>query len=96
MRFKQHLIMITGFAQRLALPVALAPWWGLVGGTRQRHFAGTRFKPRKLLKNTASPISRVHAGLGVIVAIRMEPSRIADRFQRKLSSIRKAYCKCAQ
>jgi hypothetical protein len=36
----------------------------LVGGTRQRHFAGINFKPRKLLKNAQTPTSRVHAVLG--------------------------------
>jgi len=36
----------------------------LVGGTRQRHFAGTSFKPRKLLENAQTPTSRVHAVLG--------------------------------
>jgi hypothetical protein len=36
----------------------------LVGGTRQRHFDGTRFKPRKLLENAQTPASRVHAVLG--------------------------------
>src|SRR5688572_9893523 len=36
----------------------------LVGGTRERHFAGTNLQPRKLLKNAATPTSRVHALLG--------------------------------
>jgi hypothetical protein len=36
----------------------------LVGGTRQRQFAGTNFKPRKLLENAQTPTSRVHAVLG--------------------------------
>jgi len=27
----------------------------LVGGTRQRHFAGTSFKPRKTLENAQTP-----------------------------------------
>jgi hypothetical protein len=31
----------------------------LVGGTRQRRFAGTRFKPRKLPENAPTPTSRV-------------------------------------
>jgi len=35
-----------------------------VGGTRQRHFAGTNFKPRKLLENAQTPTRRVHAVLG--------------------------------
>jgi len=35
-----------------------------VGGTRQRRFAGTNFKPRKLLENAATPTRRVHAVLG--------------------------------
>ena len=36
----------------------------LVGGTRQRHFDGTNFEPRKMLQNAATPTSRVHAVLG--------------------------------
>ena len=35
----------------------------LVGGTRQRHFDGTNFKPRKLPENAQTPTSRVHAVL---------------------------------
>jgi hypothetical protein len=36
----------------------------LVGGTRQRHFEGANFKPRKLPENALTPTSRVHAVLG--------------------------------
>jgi hypothetical protein len=36
----------------------------LVGGMRQRHFAGTNSKSRKLPKNAQTPTSRVHAVLG--------------------------------
>jgi hypothetical protein len=36
----------------------------LVGGTRQRRFDGTSFKPRKLPENAQTPTSRVHALLG--------------------------------
>ena len=35
----------------------------LVGGTRERHFDGTRLEPRKLLENAQTPASRVHAVL---------------------------------
>jgi hypothetical protein len=35
-----------------------------VGGTRQRHFAGTHLKPHKLPKNAQTPTRRVHALLG--------------------------------
>jgi len=31
----------------------------LVGGTRERHFDGINFKPRKLLENAATPTRRV-------------------------------------
>jgi hypothetical protein len=34
-----------------------------VGGTRERHFAGTNLKPRNLLENAQTPIRRVHAVL---------------------------------
>ena len=40
------------------------PFGVLVGGTRERHFAGTRLEPRKLLENAQTPTSRVHALLG--------------------------------
>src|SRR5687768_4070155 len=36
----------------------------LVGETRQPHFDGTNFKPRKVPENPATPTSRVHAVLG--------------------------------
>jgi hypothetical protein len=36
----------------------------LVGGTRQRYFDGTNFKPHKVLENAQTPTSRVHAVLG--------------------------------
>jgi len=39
----------------------------LVGGTRQRHFAGTNSKPRKLPENAQTPTRRVHAMLGGIM-----------------------------
>ena len=35
-----------------------------VGGTRERHFDGTNFKPRNVLENAQSPTGRVHAVLG--------------------------------
>jgi hypothetical protein len=35
-----------------------------VGGTRERYFDGAHFRPRKLLKNAATPTRRVHAVLG--------------------------------
>ena len=35
-----------------------------MGGTRERRFAGTNFKPRKLPENAATPTRRVHALLG--------------------------------
>ncbi len=39
----------------------------LVGGTRERHFAGTNSKPHKLPENAATPTSRVHAVLGGVL-----------------------------
>ncbi len=35
-----------------------------VGGTGERHFAGTNLKPRKLPENAQTPTRRVHAVLG--------------------------------
>jgi hypothetical protein len=59
----------------------------LVGGTRERCFDGTNFKPHKLPENAATPImapllsegrDRVHAVLGsflnVSIQIKMQPS----------------------
>ncbi len=34
-----------------------------VGGTRQRHFAGTSLEPRNLPENAQTPTRRVHAVL---------------------------------
>ena len=36
----------------------------LVGGMRERRFAGTSLKPPKLPENAQTPTSRVHAVLG--------------------------------
>jgi hypothetical protein len=41
----------------------------LVGGTRQRHFAGTNLKPRELPENAQTPTSRVHAVLAATAVI---------------------------
>jgi hypothetical protein len=43
----------------------------LVGGTRQRRFAGTHSKPKKLLENAQTPTSRVHALLAGILDCRV-------------------------
>jgi len=55
-------------AHVVSAPFRLLPPNGLryrlVGGTRQCHFAGTNFKPRKLPENAQTPTSRVHAVLG--------------------------------
>jgi hypothetical protein len=40
-----------------------------VGGTRQRHFDGTNFEPRKLPENAQTPTRRVHAVLGGVLAL---------------------------
>ena len=40
----------------------------LVGGRRQRHFAGTNSKPHKLPENAQTPTSRVHALLAGVFA----------------------------
>jgi hypothetical protein len=65
-----------GFAEPTALVLNGLPngWrYPLVGGTRQRRFAGTSFKPRKLPENAQTPTTmapahfagdRVHAVLG--------------------------------
>jgi hypothetical protein len=43
----------------------------LVGGTRERRFAGTNFKPRKLPENAQTPTSRVHAVLARFLVSQM-------------------------
>jgi hypothetical protein len=53
------------------LPRTLSAGYPLVGGTRKCHFAGTSFKPRKLLENAQTPTSRVHAVLGGGAAVRL-------------------------
>jgi len=40
----------------------------LVGGTRQRHFDGTSFKPRKLLENAQTPTTTPALACGASVA----------------------------
>jgi len=42
-----------------------------VGGTRERHFDGTNFKPHKTLENAATPTRRVHAVLGALMDARI-------------------------
>jgi len=49
----------------------------LVGGTRQHHFDGTNFKPRKVLENAPTPTSRVHAVLGGLFANRVASEGIS-------------------
>jgi len=44
----------------------------LVGGTRQRHFAGTNSQSRKLLENAPTPTSRVHALLDVFKPYKLQ------------------------
>jgi hypothetical protein len=47
------------------IPLPANGWrYPLVGGTRQRLFAGTNSKPRNMPKNAATPTRRVHAVLG--------------------------------
>jgi hypothetical protein len=41
-----------------------------VGGTRQRRFAGTNFKPRKLPENAQTPTRRVHAVLAATLCLK--------------------------
>ena len=43
----------------------------LVGGTRERYFIGTHFKPRKLPENAQTPQRQVHALLGAEEKIQM-------------------------
>jgi len=51
----------------LNFPTSLPPnglRYPRVGGRRERHFAGTNFKPRQVSENAATPTRRVHAVLG--------------------------------
>jgi hypothetical protein len=45
-----------------------------VGGTRERHFAGTNSKPHKVLENAQTPTRRVHAVLGSLKSYFLEDS----------------------
>jgi hypothetical protein len=51
----------------------------LVGGTRERYFAGTNFKPRKVLENAATPTSRICFVKGRTRQIVREHSEIVSR-----------------
>jgi len=53
----RHSLLCTSFSAPNGLR------YPLVGGTGQRRFDGTHFKPRKLPENAATPTSRVHAVL---------------------------------
>jgi hypothetical protein len=46
-----------------------------VGGMRQRHFAGTNLKPRKVPENAATPTRRVHAVLGSLYVAEALPEK---------------------
>jgi hypothetical protein len=52
------LLLFKSATQRLALPAG--------GRDEATCFAGTDFKPRKLLENAATPTRRVHAVLGAL------------------------------
>jgi hypothetical protein len=52
-----------------------------VGGTRQCHFDGTNSKPRKLLKNVATPTRRVRAVLGAPFELKSAERRV--RIQKR-------------
>jgi hypothetical protein len=47
----------TAFSFKSSKPNGLR--YPLVGGTRERHFDGTHFKPPKALENAQTPTSRV-------------------------------------
>jgi hypothetical protein len=59
----------------------------LVGGTRQRRFAGTSLKPRKLPKNAQTPTSRVHAVLGCGVANKIISGKSAIKVSPSILSL---------
>jgi hypothetical protein len=60
-----HVLTLSFINNNLVVyPTIEAPngWrYPLVGGTRQRHFDGTNFKPRKLPKNAQTSASEVQA-----------------------------------
>ena len=63
-----------------------------VGGTRQRHFDGVNFKPRKLLENAATPTRRVHAVLGALAERKTPSLKKNDLAKQKLLLIEKPIC----
>ena len=73
---------------RCSSQCALCPCGVLVGGTRERHFDGTHFKPHKMLENAQTPTTmapaffagvRVHALLGAALPFRhFVPYKLSD------------------
>src|SRR5215216_4544787 len=51
----------------------------LVGGTREHHFDGINFKPRKLPENAPTPTSRVHAVLDGFVWVKSYDLPVCQR-----------------
>jgi hypothetical protein len=86
--FLGQAISLSGCLTVCGSPCVLFTGYPLVGGTRQRHFDGTGFKPRKLPacastagtgENAQNPTSRVHAVLG-------------GHFAHKVSFVQRPHC----
>jgi hypothetical protein len=58
----------------------------LVGGTRERHFDGTNFKPRKLPETAPVPTCWVHALLVSFQSLQLEPFE-SSLFPQFLNSV---------
>jgi hypothetical protein len=84
--FATMIIPLDFFFESSLLPNGLR--YPRVGGTRQRHFDGTNFQPRKVPKNAATPTRRVHAVLGVFVLRKTRSSiKISPKLMKVLYTI---------
>jgi len=69
------MVAIRNFTPNVYLPAPNGVRYPRVGGTRERLFDGTNFKPHNLPENAQTPTRRVHAVLGASFVIPELPVR---------------------